>query len=70
MAMENACVFQAASLVSTYSTWQYGSLKRSCKNACFTAGFVACAMEGSSLSCDFYGITQKKPVFSIQLTSY
>lgn len=34
------------------------------------SGFVACAMQGSSLSCDFYGITQKKPVYSIQLTTY
>ncbi len=34
---------------------------------CFVAGFVACALQGSSLMCDFYGITQIKPVYSIQI---
>lgn len=31
------------------------------------AGFVSCLVEGLSLSCDFYGITQRRPVYSIQV---
>ncbi|KAL3162377.1 hypothetical protein ABBQ32_010055 [Trebouxia sp. C0010 RCD-2024] len=31
------------------------------------SGFVSCLVEGRSLRCDFYGITQRRPVYSIQV---
>lgn len=34
---------------------------------CDVAGFVSCMLEGPSLRCEFYGITQSRPVFSIQV---
>lgn len=31
------------------------------------SGFVSCMLEGPSLLCDFYGITQSKPVYSVHI---
>lgn len=31
------------------------------------AGFVDCNLVGPSLTCDFYGVTQTRPVYSMQV---
>ena len=44
-------------------TWQKGLIDL----LMLSAGFVDCDLVDSSLTCDFYGVTQTKPVYTMQL---